>query len=116
MPKLIVATQYHENYGHHLGADGPWKAKGGEEYVLARLDATDPLASADRETLGRFVARRAVEVGIEYANPASRETVIAYRVVSDNWMSDSEADQLEFDGKITSPTKDFTNWQPKAAA
>lgn len=116
MPKLIVTTQYYENYGHHMGADGPWKAKFGEDYVLARFTEADPMAKASHEDLAAFVAERAKAVGIEYANPASREAVIAYRVVPDDWMSDSEADQLRFEGKITDPMKDFSNWQPKAAA
>jgi hypothetical protein len=108
MPKLIASTQYMENYGFHMGADGPWKAKFGEDYVLVRVPDGHPITLMKPDELNTLALEAAKAAEIHYANPASRETLIGCRLVADDWMSDDERFQLQYEGKIEAPMKDLT--------
>ena len=102
MSKLLITTQTHENYGAH-DWDGKgacpqyWKAKGGSDYVV--LDVNINRAA---ETVA--AVRSQVENDCEYF----REYIIGWEVVADDFLTDFEQSQLEYDGKIAYPAKILT--------
>jgi hypothetical protein len=98
--KLHIITQYMENYGAH-DWDGKgecpqyWKMKGGEDYFILNVD-TDAEADA---------AIAQVRGDIEWDDIGSRQYIIGYGLVADNFMTEFEVSQLEYDGKIAYPAK-----------
>ena len=96
MSKLLITTQFYENYGAH-DWDGAgecpqyWKAKGGSDYVIK--DFKGGMADAT-------MAIMAVRGQIECDNDHFREHVIDFRIVADDYLTDFEKDQLEYEGKI----------------
>ena len=86
---IVVETQYLENYG---SADKPyWKAKGGNCYkILGVPTNVDFEAVVDSAAIG-------------YKNDFAEEYVIGWTVQDDDYLSRFEADQLEYEGKITFP-------------
>ena len=92
--KVVITTQIRENYGT---AEKPyWKFKGGSEYFI---NGVDPLKVAP----GMLVDK--VKAQVEYANPMSEEYILDWELVSDDYMTDFEKDQLEFEGQIRFPAK-----------
>ena len=93
MSKLMITTQYRENYG---SPDEPyWKFKGGSEYFVPNVDECDMVdVIVDR-----------VRPQVEYANPMSEEYILGYEIVADDYMTEFERDQLEYEGKIRFPAK-----------
>jgi hypothetical protein len=92
--KILITTQYRENYGTET--DPYWKMKGGEDYFIL---AVDPLQQAP----GVLVEQ--VRDQIEYSNPRSEEYIVDWRLVSDDYVTDFERDQLDLDGEIRFPAK-----------
>jgi hypothetical protein len=100
MAKLLITTQVYENYGAH-DWDGVgecpqyWKAKGGNDYVVKKFkgDAT--------------MATMCLRAQIESDNYAFRETVIDFRLVKDDYLTEFEQSQLEYEGKITYGAKEM---------
>ena len=96
MAKIVLWTQVYENYAWNedgslgKGDDAYWKAKGGSEYVVKNVDVN-----------------RAAEIAtwaagqIEQDNDAFREYVIHWEIVEDDYLTEFERDQLEYEGKIT---------------
>ena len=73
--KLVIQTQYSENYG---STDKPyWKFKGGDTYVVPNLTT----AQAERVLRDGIPTLKAL---IEYKNSASEEYVNFYSVVEDD--------------------------------
>ena len=98
--KLLITTQVYENYGAHdwdgVGACPQyWKAKGGSDYVVKRFkgDAT--------------TAVMALRGQIEQDNDAYRESIINWEVVADDYLTEFEQSQLDYEGKITYPSKEL---------
>ena len=97
--KLLIITQVYENYGaHDWDGEGEcpqyWKAKGGSEYVAKNIDinrAAEIAAAATAE----------VNVKSEYFE----EYVIGWEVVADDYLTEFERDQLEYEGVIRFPAK-----------
>ena len=99
--KLHITTQYMENYGAH-DWDGTgecpqyWKFKGGEDYFY-QLGAVEPSAEHIAELVqvlrGRF----------EYDHEGARNYIVGYGVVADDYMTDFERSQLEYDGRVAYP-------------
>ena len=93
---FVIRTQYMENYGAH-DWDGKgecpqhWKFKGGSEYKITGVDPT-----ADPED---YINLADVEHSSDYA----REYILGYSFEPDNYMSDFEKSQLEYDGRIVYP-------------
>jgi hypothetical protein len=94
MSKLLITTQVYENYGaHDWDGEGEcpqyWKAKGGNDYVVKRFkgDAT--------------VAVMALRGQIEEDNLHFREQIIDFRIVKDDYLTEFEQSQLDYEGKIT---------------
>lgn len=100
MTKLLITTQVYENYGAH-DWDGQgecpeyWKAKGGNDYVVRKFtgDAT--------------VAVMCLRAQIESDNHAFRETVIDFRLVADDYLTEFEQSQLAYEGRITYGAKEM---------
>lgn len=103
MTKLLIQTQVYENYGAH-DWDGQgecpqyWKAKGGCDYVVRNVDVCDMVET---------IVHRAGEQ-IEVDNDAFREYVIGYSIVADDFMTDFERSQLEYEGKILYPVQEIS--------
>jgi hypothetical protein len=101
--KLLITTQVFENYAWKedgsigKGEDAYWKAKGGDEYVVRNIknapEATKIVMALRNE--------------IEKANDYIVETIIDYQLVSDDFLTQFERDQLEFEGKIEFPVKEI---------
>jgi hypothetical protein len=95
MAKLLITTQVYENYGD---ADKPyWKAKGGCDYVVKNF------RDFGRVTEVIMALRGKVEADNEYF----REYIIDWEVVADDYLTEFERDQLEFEGKIVFPAKEL---------
>jgi hypothetical protein len=88
---LHINTQYRENYGTE--SEPYWKFKGGSTIVVV-----DAEGSVD-------VLVENMRASIEYSNPMSEEYVRSFELRPSETLTDDEKDQLEFDGKITYPSK-----------
>jgi hypothetical protein len=92
-----------ENYGaHDWDGEGEcpqyWKFKGGEDYFY-------PLGDYGRseEALQELVTHLRSQV--EWSNQGSRQYIVGYGVVADDYMTEFERSQLEYDGAVTYPAK-----------
>ena len=100
MSKLVIFTQYIENYG---SAEEPyWKFKGGSEYVVEGLDF-----DADYEWATARVDQilNKVRDQVEVSNDFCEEFILGWSIQPDDYLTDFERIQLEHDGKIEFPTK-----------
>jgi len=101
MSKLLIITQVYENYGAH-DWDGKgecpqyWKAKGGNEYVVKNIDVN---RAAD-------IAQAAIKQ-LESSNEYYREYVLVWEVVADDFLTEFEQSQLEYEGRIVYPAKEL---------
>lgn len=101
--KLLITTQVYENYAWSedgsigTGAEAYWKPKGGDEYIVRDIQNEEEAT----------VAVMALREEIETANDYMTETIIDYQLVKDDYLTDFERDQLEYDGKITYPAKEL---------
>ena len=104
--QLLITTQTQENYGAH-DWDGKgecpsyWKFKGGQDY---KYDLGPVLRNT--EALLELVAYFAQE--IEEDNDYYRNNIIGWEVVSDDYLTDFEKSQLEYEGSITYPANRLT--------
>lgn len=95
MAKLLISTQVYENYGD---AENPyWKPKGGSDYVLKNFKNFNNVT----ETV------MALRSTIEHDNDGFQEYIIGWEVVSDDYLTQFEKDQLEFEGKIRFSPKEL---------
>ena len=89
MTMLVIVTQYKENYGDEVTPY--WKFKGGNTYKVLNtplnIDYNKVIKAAN----------------IEYSNPMSEEYVIEWFIEGNDYSSQFEKDQLEYDGKVTYP-------------
>jgi hypothetical protein len=104
MAKLLITTQVYENYAWRedgtlgTGAEAYWKPKGGSDYVVKNVDECDMIdIIVDR-----------VRSKIEQANDAFTEHVIGYKVVADDYLTEFEQMQLDYEGKIRFAAKELT--------
>ena len=89
MAKLIITTQVLENYGTE---DNPyWKAKGGEDYVVKNF--------RDFNRVNEVVM--ALRSQIEIDNPFCQEYIAGWEVVADDYLTEFERSQLQFEGKVS---------------
>ena len=98
--KLLIQTQVYENYGAHdwegVGeCPQYWKAKGGSDYVVKKFkgDATTAV----------MILRSQIECDNEHI----RESIIDFRLVADDYLTEFERNQLEYEGKITYPANEL---------
>ena len=103
MSKLLITTQVYENYAWRedgtlgTGAEAYWKAKGGSDYVVKNFTDYNRVT----ETV------MALRDKIEQASDAYTETIIGWEVVADDYMTDFERSQWEYEGKITYPAQEL---------
>lgn len=104
--KLMIQTQIQENYGaHDWDGEGEcpqyWKFKGGNDYSYA-------LGNQERseETLAELVSY--FRTKIECDSIGYREYVIGWSVEADDFLTDFEKSQLEYDGAIQYRTTELT--------
>ena len=84
---LVISTQDYENYGYR------WKPKGGSEYKILGI----PYPCDINEIVSM------VRGQIEQDNDAFITNIIGYNVEADDYLSEFEQSQLEYEGKITFP-------------
>jgi hypothetical protein len=99
--QLLITTQTQENYGaHDWDGEGAcpqyWKFKGGIDYKYS-LGTT----LRNSETIAEIVEHFRPE--IEEDNDYYRNHIIGFEVVADDYLTDFEKSQLEYDGSITYP-------------
>ena len=104
--QLLITTQIQENYGaHDWDGEGEcpqyWKFKGGNDYKYS-LGSQVRNAEALQELAHYFI------LNIEVSNDYYREYVIGWYVVADDYLTDFEKSQLEYDGHIAYPAKVLT--------
>ena len=100
--KAIFTTQVYENYAIRedgsigTGADAYFKAKGGDEYVVLNVD---------RSAMSRILAE--VKARVEVSNDYFKETVVDFMLVEDDYLTEYERSQLEYDGRIEYSPKEL---------
>ena len=105
--QLLITTQIQENYGaHDWDGEGEcpqyWKFKGGEDFFLP-LDGFNPEYEFDDKRLEMIVD--SVRDQVEWDNPASRQYIVGYDVVEDDYRTEYEVQQLEYEGRVAYPVK-----------
>jgi hypothetical protein len=106
MMKIVIATQYHENYGAH-DWDGKgqcpqyWKPKGGSEYVISRKLTFNE--SLDTKLVDALVAEATKH--LNRSTDYSREYVIDWYFIQDGELTAEEKQWMEWEGKVTYPSK-----------
>jgi len=93
--KLLINTQVYENYGYR------WKPKGGCDYSYA-------LGSAGRSSEALLELITALRKQIEQDNEGFREYIINWKVVADDYLTEFEQSQLDYEGVIRYRTKELT--------
>ena len=94
MAKLLIQTQVYENYGD---ADKPyWKAKGGSDYVVKKINV-------NKVTETVMGLRSQIECDNEYL----REHIINFEVVANDYLTEFEQSQLDYEGSIRYPAKEL---------
>jgi hypothetical protein len=94
MSKIYVMTQNYENYGSE---DEPyWKPKGSSDYFIPNFSGTQEQAI---EVVNSMADK------IEYSNEYATSTILGVEVVADDYMTEFERDQLDYEGKIRFPAK-----------
>jgi hypothetical protein len=102
--KLLITTQIWENYAWRedgtigTGADAYWKPKGGSDYVVKNFTDFD-------KTTGIVVALRSQ---VEIDNDYFREHILDWEVVPDDYLTEFERSQLEFEGQILYPARELS--------
>lgn len=91
--KLCFYTQDHENYGSEEKAY--WKPKGGEDFIIEAPVWTEEMTTKVCDLLA-------------VNNPFFQRSVIGFDEVSDDYMTQFERSQLEYDGEIEFPAIRFT--------
>lgn len=105
--KIAIDTQYMENYGAH-DWDGKgecpqyWKFKGGETIILEvpgfRFD--EEFAQKKAEMIIDSIRDK-----LEYKSEYAQEYIIGWSFVEDDYVTEFEKSQLEYDGEVTYPAK-----------
>ena len=95
MSKLLITTQVYENYG---SADEPyWKAKGGSDYVVRKFKDFNRVTETVMALRGQ----------IEQDNDMFQETIIGWEIVADDYLTEFEQSQLDYEGQIRYPAKEL---------
>lgn len=103
--KALITTQVYENYAWRedgtmgTGPDSWWKPKGGDEYVVLNVDQDQVFEILEKVCLQ-----------IERNDDYIQENIVDLRIVEDDYLTEFERDQLEYDGKIEFPAK-VIEWQ-----
>ena len=102
MSKLLITTQVYENYAWRedgslgIGPEAYWKAKGGNDYVIRNIDINSV------QELAKSACAQ-----VEQANDYYTETVIGWEIVQDDYLTEFERSQLEYEGSIQYPAQEL---------
>ena len=102
MAKLLITTQVYENYGAH-DWDGVgecpsyWKAKGGNDYVVKKFKDINRVTETVMALRGQ----------IECDDRFYRETIIGWEIVANDYLTEFEQSQLDYEGSIRYPAKEL---------
>jgi hypothetical protein len=93
---LVIDTQFQENYGaHDWDGEGAcpqrWKFKGGSSYKVTNVPNNLSMEQVVNMVSGDIVQDS------DYA----REYILGYRMEADDYLSEFEQSQLEYEGSIT---------------
>ena len=91
MAKLYIFTQDYENYGSEN--DPYWKAKGGSDYFVPDFNGD--------EVTTLMLVRDQIECNNEYY----KSSILGWEVVPNDYMTEFEKDQLEYEGSIRFPAR-----------
>lgn len=99
--KLHIQTQIEENYGAHTWdrqgqCPQRWKMKGGEDYMV-KINSSSGL----QDLVESFRPK------IEQDNEFFREYIIGWDVVADDFLTQFESSQLEYEGEIIYRSKEL---------
>jgi len=102
--KLHIWTQDHENYGaHDWDGEGAcpqrWKAKGGADFFVVKFRGDEAEATT---------AVMALRSSIEENNEYFRREVLGWNIVDNDYLTEFEQSQLEYEGKITYKSKELS--------
>jgi hypothetical protein len=101
--KIVISTQFKENYGAH-DWDGTgecpqyWKFKGGSEYIIDNVE--------EHITLNEMFGKKcemvvdSISWKIEHSSDYAEEYILDWSIEEDDYMSEFEKSQLEYDGEI----------------
>jgi hypothetical protein len=103
MSKLLIQTQVYENYGaHDWDGEGEcpqyWKAKGGNDYVVKNFTDFNRVTETVMALRGK----------IECNNDHFQEQIIGWVVEADDYLTDFERSQLEYEGEIIYGPQELT--------
>jgi hypothetical protein len=87
---IVIQTQYRENYG--TSTEPYWKFKGGSEYKVMN---TPDLSEEEVTELVMSIRPK-----IEYSETFSEEYITDWFTAEEDYLSQFEKSQLEFDGEI----------------
>ena len=86
MAKIVIGTQYKENYNTTGEGEPYWKFKGGSEYLVSI-----PEGMSQQECINEVTPL------IEYKNEMSEEFVLGLFTAEDDYQSDFEKSQIEYE-------------------
>lgn len=104
--QLSIITQYQENYGaHDWDGEGEcpqyWKFKGGTEYMIVGIPLSlEKFKEICDPTLIIHIANKAKLV---YSNIMSKEYIVHWSIEDDDYVPQSEKDQLHYQGVVMFP-------------
>ena len=112
--KLHIWTQDYENYGaHDWDGEGEcpqyWKAKGGEEFFIVNFKGGEDFfvpkfkGGEPEATEAVMALRSQIEENSQYF----RREVMGWELVADNYMTDFEKSQFEYEGQIRFKAKEL---------
>lgn len=100
--KAIILTQVYENYAWQedgsigTGVNAYFKPKGGDEYVVRNVNEDQVF-----EILEKVASQ------IEKSNDYYQEFIVDIKIVEDDFLTEYELNQLEWEGKIVYPAKEI---------
>ena len=100
--KAIILTQVYENYAWQedgsigTGVNAYFKPKGGDEYVVRNVNEDQVF-----EILEKVAGQ------IEKSNDYYQEFIVDVKIVEDDFLTEYELNQLEWEGKILFPAKEI---------
>jgi hypothetical protein len=82
--RLIVITQYREDYNFDTDLPPRWKNKGGDEYLIANISLSDFIVGGSKMLQALVDKSRGL---IEWENPASTNLIVDFELLQDGEMT-----------------------------
>ena len=101
--KILIQTQYKENYG--TPSKPYWKFKGGEDIIL---DVPGFRFNNEFANKNAMMVIDSIRDKIEFSNDMAEEYIVEWSFCEDDYMTSFEKSQLELDGEILYPAKRIT--------